>query len=122
MLVLEEGYAHTIRNTGEAITDDRIRPLMIPQRLLGTRGIILIHTHCGRLTFTDDELKAQVQAGVGIKPEFPLEALSNLEEDVRRSIARIQASLFIPHNGGYRAMQAFGLRQSRLPPWNTSRR
>ena len=98
MLGLEEGDAHVIRNAGGVITDDEIRSLMISQRLLGTREIILIHhTDCGMLTFRDDEVKGQIQQEVGIKPEFALEAFSDLEEDVRQSIRRIEANPFIPH-------------------------
>ena len=96
MLGLQEGDAHVIRNAGGVITDDEIRSLAISQRLLGTREIILIHhTDCGMLTFSDDELKQQIQNDVGIKPHFPMESFSDLEEDVRQSIARIQASPFI---------------------------
>lgn len=103
MLGLEEGDAHVIQNAGGVITDDEIRSLAISQRLLGTREIILIHhTDCGMLTFTDDEVKAQIQEEVGIKPEFAMEAFSDLEEDVRQSIARIQASPFIPHKDSVR--------------------
>jgi carbonic anhydrase len=92
-----------IRNAGGVITDDEIRSLAISQRLLGTREIILIHhTDCGMLTFTDDELKAQIQEEAGIKPHFPMESFSDLEEDVRQSIARIQASPFIPHKDSVR--------------------
>ncbi len=90
MLGLQEGDAHVIRNAGGVITDDEIRSLATSQRLLGTREIILIHhTGCGMLTFTDDELKQQIQDDVGIKPHFPMESFSDLEEDVRQSIARI---------------------------------
>jgi carbonic anhydrase len=103
MLGLREGDAHVIRNAGGVITDDEIRSLAISQRLLGTREIILIHhTDCGMLTFTDDELKQQIQEEVGIKPEFALEAFSDLEEDVRQSIRRVQASPFIPHKDSVR--------------------
>ncbi|MDP9457870.1 MAG: carbonic anhydrase [Actinomycetota bacterium] len=103
MLGLEEGDAHVIRNAGGVITDDEIRSLAISQRLLGTREIILIHhTDCGMLTFTDDELKRQIQEEVGIKPEFALESFSDLEEDVRQSIRRVQASPFIPHKDAVR--------------------
>ncbi len=103
ILGLEEGDAHVIRNAGGVITDDEIRSLAISQRLLGTREIILIHhTDCGMLTFTDDELKQQIQEDVGIKPEFAMEAFSDLEEDVRQSIRRVQASPFIPHKDGVR--------------------
>ena len=103
MLGLQEGDAHVIRNAGGVITDDEIRSLAISQRLLGTREIILIHhTDCGMLTFTDDELKQQIQEEAGIKPHFPMESFSDLEEDVRQSIARIQASPFIPNKDSVR--------------------
>lgn len=103
ILGLSEGDAHVIRNAGGVVTDDAIRSLVISQRLLGTREIILIHhTDCGMLTFTDDEVKRHIQAEVGIKPAFALEAFPDLEEDVRQSIARINASSFIPHKDSVR--------------------
>ena len=103
ILGLEEGDAHVIRNAGGVITDDEIRSLTISQRLLGTREIVLIHhTDCGMLTFTDEELKAQIQEEAGIKPHFSMESFSDLEEDVRQSIRRIQASPFIPHKESVR--------------------
>jgi len=103
MLGLQEGDAHVIRNAGGVITDDEIRSLAISQRLLGTREIVLIHhTDCGMLTFTDDEVKQRIQEEVGIKPEFALEAFSDLDGDVRQSMARIQASPFIPHKDAVR--------------------
>ena len=103
MLGLEEGDAHVIRNAGGVITDDEIRSLVISQRLLGTTEIILIHhTDCGMLTFTDDEVKGQIQADTGVKPHFPLESFSDLEGDVRQSIARIQASPFVPNKDSVR--------------------
>ena len=98
ILGLREGEAHVIRNAGGVVTDDAIRSLTISQRLLGTNEIILIHhTDCGMLTFTDDAVKRQIQDDTGIKPRFALEAFPDLEEDVRQSIARIKASPFIPH-------------------------
>ncbi len=103
ILGLEVGDAHIIRNAGGAVTDDAIRSLLISQRLLGTREIILIHhTDCGMLTFRDDGVKAQVQADTGIRPAFALEAFADLDEDVRQSIARIQASPLIPHRDSVR--------------------
>ncbi len=103
ILGLEEGDAHVIRNAGGVITDDEIRSLTISQRLLGTSEIILIHhTDCGMLTFSDDELKAQIEEEVGIKPHFPMESFSDLEEDVRQSIARIQNSPFVPNTESVR--------------------
>jgi carbonic anhydrase len=96
-LGLEEGDAHVIRNAGGVVTDDEIRSLAISQRLLGTQEIILIHhTDCGMLTFTDDDFKHSIEQETGIKPEWAAEAFSNLEDDVRQSIARIKASPFIP--------------------------
>lgn len=103
MLGLEEGDAHVIRNAGGVVTDDVIRSLTISQRLLGTREIVLVHhTDCGMLTFSDDEVKQQIQEDVGIKPGFAMEAFSDLEADVRQSIRRIQASPFVPHKDNVR--------------------
>src|SRR5215471_10105364 len=97
LLGLEEGQAHVIRNAGGVVTDDGIRSLAISQRLLGTREIILVHhTDCGMLTFTDDGFKRSLQDETGIKPAWAAEAFPDLDEDVRQSIARIQASPFVP--------------------------
>jgi carbonic anhydrase len=97
LLGLREGDAHVIRNAGGVITDDEIRSLAISQRLLGTEEIMLIHhTDCGMLTFADDDFRRQVQDDTGIKPEWAAETFSDLDEDVRQSIARIKASPFIP--------------------------
>src|SRR6266487_598373 len=98
MLGLGDGEAHVIRNAGGVITDDQIRSLAISQRLLGTREIILIHhTDCGMLTFSDDEFKAAIEADTGIRPGWAPEAFADPAGDVRQSIARITASPFIPH-------------------------
>jgi len=103
VLGLAEGDSHVIRNAGGVVTDDVIRSLTISQRLLGTNEIILIHhTDCGMLTFTDDEFKRSVQDDVGIKPEWAAEAFPDLDEDVRQSIARIKASPFIPRKDSVR--------------------
>ena len=103
ILGLKEGEAHVIRNAGGVITDDEIRSLAISQRLLGTQEIILIHhTDCGMLTFTDDEFKKSIQDETGIKPAWAAEAFPDLDEDVRQSIARIKASPFIPHKDSVR--------------------
>jgi carbonic anhydrase len=103
LLGLKEGDAHVIRNAGGVVTDDEIRSLAISQRLLGTTEIILIHhTDCGMLTFTDDEFRAQVEADTGIKPHWSCETFGDLEQDVRQSIARIKASPFIPNKDSVR--------------------
>jgi carbonic anhydrase len=103
ILGLQDGEAHVIRNAGGVVTDDEIRSLTISQRLLGTQEIILIHhTDCGMLTFTDDDFKASIQKDTGIKPEWAAEAFADLDEDIRQSIARIKASPFIPHKESVR--------------------
>ena len=103
ILGLNEGEAHVSRNAGGVITDDQIRSLAISQRLLGTREIILIHhTDCGMLTFTDEGFKRSIQDETGIKQPWSAEAFTDLAEDVRQSIARIQASPFIPHKDAIR--------------------
>jgi carbonic anhydrase len=102
-LGLTEGDAHVIRNAGGVVTDDEIRSLAISQRLLGTEEIILIHhTGCGMLTFTDDEFRNAIQEETGIKPEWAAESFADLETDVRQSIARIAASPFIPRKDSIR--------------------
>ena len=103
ILGLNEGDAHVIRNAGGVITDDEIRSLAISQRLLGTSEIILIHhTDCGMLTFTDDGFKASIQDEVGIKPTWSAEAFGDLDADVRQSVARIKASPFVPRKDSIR--------------------
>jgi carbonic anhydrase len=95
---LKAGEAHVIRNAGGVVTNDEIRSLAISQRLLGTKEIVLIHhTDCGMLTFSDDEFKAQLLAETGVEPEWIAESFTDLHDDVRQSILRIKASPFIPH-------------------------
>lgn len=96
ILGLGAGEAHVIRNAGGVVTDDEIRSLAISQRLLGTREIILIHhTDCGMLTFTDDGFKRAIQDETGIKPAWSAEAFPDVEEDVRQSLRRVAASPFV---------------------------
>jgi carbonic anhydrase len=102
-LGLNEGDAHVIRNAGGVVTADEIRSLAISQRLLGTVEIVLIHhTDCGMLTFTDDVFKQSIQDEVGIKPEWAAESFTDPVADVRQSIARIEASPFVPHKDSIR--------------------
>ena len=97
LLGLREGEAHVIRNAGGVVTEDAIRSPAISQRLLGTREVVLVHhTDCGMLTFTDDGFKRSIQDEVGVKPAWAAEAFSDLEEDVRQSVARIRNSPFVP--------------------------
>ena len=97
VLGLNEGESHVIRNAGGVITDDEIRSLAISQRLLGTKEIVLIHhTDCGMLTFTDEDFRASIRDDTGVHPEWHSEAFPDLEDDVRASIGRIVNSPFIP--------------------------
>jgi len=103
LLGLEEGDAHVISNAGGVVTEDGIRSLAISQRLLGTEEIVLIHhSDCGMLTFTDDEFTRQIEDDTGIKPGWAPESFDDLEGDLRQSIARIHASPFIPHKESVR--------------------
>jgi carbonic anhydrase len=103
LLGLELGDAHMIRNAGGVVTDDAIRSLAISQRMLGTEEIVLLHhTDCGMLTFSDDDFKRSLLDETGIKPAWAVEAFDDLDEDVRQSIARIHASPFIPNKDSVR--------------------
>ena len=103
VLGLREGDAHVIRNAGGVVTDDAIRSLAISQRLLGTEEIILIHhADCGMLTFSDDEFRQRLREETGVEPEWSAQAFDDLEEDVRRSIARIRESPFVPRTDSVR--------------------
>ena len=116
LLGLEEGDAHVIRNAGGVITADEIRSLAISQNLLGTEEIVLIHhTDCGMLTFTDEEFAAKLEEETGSKPDWSAEAFSDLDEDVRKSVARIKESPFIPKKDSVRGfvydVESGGLRE-----------
>jgi carbonic anhydrase len=101
---LSEGDAHVVRNAGGAVTDDAIRSLAISQRLLGTEEIILVHhTDCGMLTFTDEAFARQLQEDTGIRPPWAAEAFSDLDAELRQSMARIKASPFVPKKDAVRA-------------------
>ncbi len=103
LLGIKEGEAHVIRNAGGVVTDDEIRSLAISQRLLGTEEVILVHhTDCGMLTFTDEDFRRSIEEEVGVRPQWSAEAFDDLEEDVRQSIERIKASPFLPRTDGVR--------------------
>jgi carbonic anhydrase len=103
LLGLENGDAHVIRNAGGVATDEVLRSLVISQRLLGTREIMVIHhSDCGMMTFTDEGLRKEIHDETGVDLPFALEAFDDLDEDVRRSIARIKTSPFVPHTDAIR--------------------
>ncbi len=98
LLGLRPGDAHVLRNAGGVATDDVIRSLVISQRLLGTRAVVLIHhTECGMLSFRDEELAARVEQETGVRPPFGFEAFTDLEADLRDAMAQIRSSPFLPH-------------------------
>jgi carbonic anhydrase len=97
LLGLSEGDAHVIRNAGGVVTQDELRSLAISQRLLGTEEIVLVHhTDCGMLTFTDDDFRRSIEQDTGVKPTWAAEAFTDLDDDVRQNIARIKADPSIP--------------------------
>ncbi len=103
ILGLEEGDAHVIRNAGGVITDEEIRSLAISQHLLGTEEIILIHhTDCGMLTFTDEQFKSQLEAASGQRPDWDSGAFADLEGNVRESVQKVVDSPFIPKTDAVR--------------------
>jgi carbonic anhydrase len=103
ILGLEEGDAHVIRNAGGVVTEDTIRSLAISQRLLATEEIVLIHhTGCGMLTFSDEDFKRSIQDETGVKPRWAAESFGDIDEDVRQSISRIKANPFIPRKDSVR--------------------
>jgi len=103
LLGLAEGDAHVIRNAGGVVTQDELRSLAISQRLLGTTEIMLVHhTDCGMLTFTDEDFRRQIADETGIRPTWAAEAFTDLDADVRQNIARIHAEPAIPHKDSVR--------------------
>jgi carbonic anhydrase len=102
-LGLELGEAHILRNAGGIVTDDTLRSILISQRLLGTAGVVVIHhTDCGMVKFTDDELADAVERESGSRPPFPLLAFTDLDGSVRESVERIRTSPYIPHRDAVR--------------------
>jgi carbonic anhydrase len=103
LLGLSEGDAHVIRNAGGVVSDDAIRSLAVSQVLLGTREVILIqHTGCGMLAYSEEELTAKLEAEAGERPEWPVHAIADLEQGVRDGVAKIESSPFILHRGSVR--------------------
>lgn len=98
LLGLQPGEAHVIRNAGGAVTDDVIRSLAVSQHVLGTQEIVLIlHTDCGMLTATDDELKDEIERDTGVRPAFAMETFSDLDDQLRRSVSRLATNRFLRH-------------------------
>jgi carbonic anhydrase len=97
VLGLEEGDAHVIRNAGGVASDDALRSLAISQHLLGTEEIVLLHhTDCGMLTFTDEQFAEKMENETGTRPDWRVHSFSDLEQDVRDTLERIRESRFVP--------------------------
>jgi carbonic anhydrase len=103
LLGLSEGDAHVIRNAGGVVSDDAIRSLAISQVVLGTEEVVLIqHTGCGMLVYSEDELAELLAEQAGRRPEWPIHAIADLEQGLREGIARIEQSPFILHRRSVR--------------------
>ena len=95
-LGLDLGEVHLIRNAGGIATDDAIRSLLLSQRLLETRAIMVIHhTRCGLESFDEDELQGELEAEFGVRAPFRLGAYRDVEADVRETVAALRASRFL---------------------------
>lgn len=103
LLGLGNGEAHIIRNAGGVITDDVIRSLCLSQRYLGTREVVLVHhTDCGLQMVTEDGLKAELEAEIGVKPWWAVESFDDPYVDVRQSMKRLEMTPFVPFKGNVR--------------------
>ncbi len=95
---LELGEAHVLRNAGGIVTEDTLRSLLVSQRLLGTREVMVVHhSGCGMLSVRDEELAAEVVGETGAWPPMPLGGMRDLDESVRRSVAAVRDSRFLQH-------------------------
>ncbi len=99
-LGLEEGDAHMIRNAGGRASDDAIRSLVISEQLLGTNTIVVIHhTDCGMLTFSNSDLRAKIKQDLRANADtIDFLPFGNLEQSVRDDVATLKASPLIPDN------------------------
>ena len=103
MFGLRPGDAHILRNAGGVVTDDVLRSLLLSQRFLGSRAVMVVHhTRCGVLNLSDDQVKADLQAELGLRPSFAIEGFNDLDADVRQSMARIRLCPFLPHRDAIR--------------------
>lgn len=102
-LGLELGDAHILRNAGGVVTDSELRALALSQRKMGTEEVILIHhTDCGAHGLDDDALASEIETDVGYRPAWPPTGFSDLDEDVRVSIARVRYCPFLTHRDNVR--------------------
>lgn len=103
LLGLAHGEAHIIRNAGGVVTDDVIRSLVVSQRRLETREIVLIHhTDCGLQHITEDEFKHEIEHECGVRPWWALESFRDPFQSVKQNIRRLKLSPFIIHKADIR--------------------
>lgn len=96
LLGLDYGDAHIIRNAGGVVTDDVIRSLVLSQRAMGTRSIVLLHhTDCGLTKISEDQLRQDLESATGLAPKFTFEAFRDPHASVRQSIRRLHLSPFL---------------------------
>jgi len=100
LLGLEEGDAHVIRNAGGRASEDAIRSLVISEQLLGTNTVVVIHhTDCGMLTFSNDDLRTKVKQELQADADhIDFLPFKDLEQSVRDDVAKLKASPLIPKN------------------------
>ncbi len=95
---IDSGEAHILRNAGGLVTEDVLRSLVLSQRLLGTREVLLMHhTDCGLHGEVEPALRAAIAADVGHTPPYEFGAFSDIDESLRGAIARVREHPFLPH-------------------------
>jgi carbonic anhydrase len=121
MLGLKTGDAHIIRNAGGIATEDALRSLLISCHLLGTREFMVInHTDCGMLTFTDQELRERLHRETGELAIAPAQfcAFPDLERNVQEQVQKIRSHPWIPEavivRGYIYDVKSGGLREVRV--------
>ncbi|MGH3688228.1 MAG: beta-class carbonic anhydrase [Pseudonocardiaceae bacterium] len=98
LLGLRPGEAHVIRNAGGVVTDDVIRSLAVSQRKLGTTEVMLVHhTKCGMVTFTDEDFRTELQHATGLRPSWAVETFRDTESAVLQSMERVRRNPFLTH-------------------------
>lgn len=97
-LGLEEGDAHVVRNAGGRASPDALRSLIISYKLLGTQEFLVIHhTDCGMLTFTNDQLRDQLRRDLGGDASaMDFLPFADLDESVRQDVVTIRSAPLIP--------------------------
>jgi carbonic anhydrase len=100
---LHSGEAHVIRNAGGIVTDDVLRSLVLSQRFMQTREIVLLHhTNCGLQQRTEAQFRDEIAREVGQVPPYEFGAFTEPDDSVRRSIARVKEHPFLPHRKSVR--------------------